>query len=127
MIEEIVDYNVSALITWQLPCNTNGELEYFVLAINGTPTFEGAESVYENISIAKNSIIENTAYEYTISKIQAAYEYTVGVFAVLDDDTEGDSVEINFTSPDGCMWMNTFFVQLIDTIFKFFQIPELQP
>lgn len=85
-----------------MPCNTNGELEYFLLVINGTPTFERAESFYENINITRNSIIEDTAYEYTISKIRAAYEYNISVLAVLDDGTEGDSVEIYFISPDGC-------------------------
>lgn len=100
-------YNATVTINWFLPCNSNGNIRGFNLFINGTPTYEGAEGTFDVVTVSPNIDISDTYYEYPIYNINASYEYTVLVLAVLDDDTEGEVENVTFISPDGCKF-NSF-------------------
>lgn len=104
-IEDIFDYNVTATLSWLLPCNTNGELDHFMLVISGAPTYTTNEintEIQENITVGRNDPIENITYEYSVSNIRGSYNYSVLILAVLNNGMEGEYEEIVFTSPEGC-------------------------
>lgn len=101
-----MDYNVTASILWNLPCNTNGNFDHFILMINGTPNFttNGVhhQPVQENVTVERNDPIENIVYQHNIVNVQASYEYSITVIPVLVGGTQGESEEVVFISPDGC-------------------------
>lgn len=89
-----------------MPCNTNGELDHFILIVNGIPTFTSDDqyhpSFQENFTVQSNDPIENIVYQYSLNNILASYQYSITIVPVLVNGVEGESEEVTFTSPDGC-------------------------
>lgn len=105
-IVQSTDYLVNVTVTWLLPCNTNGELDYFEIIIAGAPTFEETENITViTDTVAKNSDITKVSYEYVIQNIEASYSYNISVNAVLTDGIKGEPQQLDFISPDGCKFL----------------------
>lgn len=107
-----IEYSaIDNMLKWLLPCNTNGELDYFEITLTGKPTYEETEKVTViDTTVNKNAQIEDIEYSFQITNINGSYDYDVEVRAVLKDGTKGEAAKINFISPVGCKAVSNYYI-----------------
>lgn len=99
--QSLVDYSVLGVISWTLPCKTNGLLSHFIVWINGTSTIDS--TAYLNSTNVDANLNENSYYyEFNYITSHAAYNYHIDVALVLTNEQEGYRNGIDFSTPDGC-------------------------
>lgn len=95
---DLTDYNVTGIISWSVPCETNGALSHFRIIIEGISTYDERNE--------KDEIdVEDTGeFSFIIEwPLQAAFNYSILIATILNDTSlQSDDAEISFLAPDGC-------------------------
>ena len=101
------EYDVSALIGWLLPCNTNGFLAHFKVDVHGESLEDDEEDDVDSETVVPaNDPIANETYTYVIERLKPSYNYSVYLTPYVTNEEDGTSIEgtstvLNFKSPDG--------------------------
>lgn len=94
---DLTDYNVTATISWDVPCEVNGVLSHFKVVVEG-------QSTYDDGSDKQEVKVENTGdFSFSLThSLKAAYDYQFTIRNVLGNELESVDAEIGLLAPDGC-------------------------
>ncbi|XP_074025889.1 phosphatidylinositol phosphatase PTPRQ isoform X2 [Leptinotarsa decemlineata] len=90
--------NISMVLTWKMPCKTNGRIQRFDIDLIGiyTPDQTIKHAVTANYSLIQDQ--ENFVYNQKM--LTASTNYTLNIRAVGENGVEGDSFEMSFVTRD---------------------------
>lgn len=93
-------YEANVTITWKVPCKSNGDIEYFQLAFNGTRNNFAPVSFERRVELDTGN--KQGRMSYTETEMQPQFDYTVEV-SVKNRDVEqlSSSVPGSWQSPAG--------------------------
>lgn len=94
---DLTDYNVTATIRWNAPCETNGILSHFKLIAEGNSTYNNGNDRQEMNLTNTGQFSFSTLYS-----LQAAYNYTFFLRNILSNQYESVDSTIGLLAPDGC-------------------------
>lgn len=100
--QDLENYTMLGIITWSLPCRTNGVLSHFNIEINGTSTIDS--TTYFDTKTVQADLTSDDYYALNYSITNAAYSYRIAVAAVLTSEQEGETNEVEFVTPEGCKY-----------------------
>lgn len=98
-------YEANVTITWKVPCKSNGDIEYFQLAFNGTRNNFAPVSFERRVELDTGN--KQGRMSYTETEMQPQFDYTVEV-SVKNRDVEqlSSSVPGSWQSPAGRKYRN---------------------
>lgn len=96
-------YDVAVNITWIFPCYANGIIKYFKVDVLGTPLVDLHIQTHKTTTrVLVNENITDLFYKCIVKDIKPAFNYTINIFTISEDNYESLPVELVFESPESC-------------------------
>lgn len=88
-IQENNNVKNSLLLSWDMPCNTNGPVSFFQIKLFGTYKYN--ETVTDDRTFNESITSEDLNFNLEIVDLMAASNYELSLLAISDDAVEGEA------------------------------------